>query len=92
MDIDAWLGLSSLAISLGVLVFGAIQYKQTAKREQIADLERELAKCETERADLRAECARLTRVTMDLVIETRRLADERLNDPEDGRPRKKASP
>jgi hypothetical protein len=85
MEQGAWLGISSLVVSLAVLIFGLIQYKQVARKDYVDELSARVDKCEEDRAE--CERARLVEQRARLVaeerctemlIESRASADERI--------------
>jgi hypothetical protein len=78
MDTGAWLGVSSLIVSTAVLVFGLVLIKQAARKDLVDNLTRRVENCEEDHAECERERSRLTRLTMDLVLESRRLADARI--------------
>ena len=78
MDLGTWLGISSLIISTAVLAFGLLQYKQVARKDYVDELTRRMLRCETEHAECERERARLTRLTLELLGDTRRLSDKLL--------------
>lgn len=82
-DLGPWIAVASLLISLAVLVFGAFQYRQVARKDYVEELERQLGRlerrteeCEAGRAELSRkveECERerfrLERMNFDLLAE-----------------------
>ena len=65
-------------ISVTVLVFGFIQYKQIARKDFVDELSRRVDKCETDHADCERERTRLTKLTVELLQDSRSLADRLL--------------
>lgn len=93
MPVDAasqWVAISSLVVALAVLIFGAIQYRQAARKEYVEELARRVDECErrhaiAERAreDCERDRERLARLSTDLMLDMRRQADERIRKEED---------
>jgi hypothetical protein len=81
LDPGEWTAYGSLAVSLALVAFALLQYKQTARKDYVDELTRKVDKCETERAELERERERLTRMTITLLEETRRMALERIERP-----------
>lgn len=75
-DFGAWLGICSLVISIAVLVFGALQYKHIARKDFVTELSKRVEKCEEEHGECERERNRLTRLSMELLEDSRRMASE----------------
>lgn len=90
MDLGSWIGTSSLALSLAVLVFGLIQYKQMSRKDYVDELSKRIDRCEerhaaSERAreDCERDRDRLIRQTTALMMDLRAQADEKLKSKDD---------
>lgn len=80
MDVGSWTALASVIISIAVLIFGAMQYRHVARKDYVEELSKRMDKCELDHAECERERTRLTRLTMELLEDTRRLANERVNE------------
>lgn len=82
---EQWMAGASMAVSLAVLVFGAIQYRAVARKEYVDELSHRIEDCEKRHETATAswqECERernrLTTLTVGLIADMRNLTDERL--------------
>lgn len=73
-----WVAIASLVVALAVLVFGAIQFRVTARKDYVDELSKRVDQCEERHKDCEArhkdcerERERLTRLSMDLMTEHR---------------------
>jgi hypothetical protein len=85
LSAEQWMAASSMAVSLAVLVFGAIQYRAVARKEYVDELSDRVSDCEDKHKEATAawhECERernrLTTLTVGLISDMRHLTDERM--------------
>lgn len=76
---------SSMIVSLAVLIFGAVQYRGSARNEYVQELSARIDECnqrheksESARQECERERERLMRINIDLIADSRIAADRRL--------------
>lgn len=82
-DLGSWMAISSVVISLAVLIFGLIQYKQVARKDYVEDLTKRVEACEEEHQDCERERTRLLKLTTELLLDTRRMAEKKIDEQKD---------